>query len=264
MDNICCWEQSLIMFLSFSFAASAIYCLNDIIDVEDVRKHPVKRNRPIAKGDVSIIRAYIVSGILCCLSLAFPLLAGGDKHLYLIGIIAAYIVMNISYSLKLKQFGIIDVMIIAIGFVLRIVCGGVACDIPLSPWIVSLAFLLTLLLAFAKRRDDIVILNEQGVQMRKNVKAYNLAYLDLVLGMLTAVILVCYIMYTVSPDVIARTGSNYVYLSSIFVIGGLLRYLQLTIVVKKSGDPTDVFLHDGFLQVMIVLWVLTFIFFLYL
>lgn len=171
--------------------------------------------------------------------------------------------LNIAYCLKLKLFAIIDVFIVASGFVLRLVAGGVACDIWLSPWIVSLTFLLALFLAFAKRRDDVVQYELKGSITRKNVNRYNRAFLDQVLGLIGAIIIVCYVMYAVSPDVEARLDSQYVYVTSVFVLAGILRYLQLTIVDSRSGSPTAVLYRDRFIQSCVACWILMFMFILY-
>lgn len=148
-------------FMSFSLAASAIYCLNDIIDVEADRAHPVKCHRPIASGAISIPQAYTMMAVSMALSvmLMFLLPEGQWKT---ICVIAAYFVLNVAYCLRLKQYAIIDVCIIASGFVLRILAGGYATGVQLSKWIVLMTFLLTLFLAFAKRRDDVLKMNETG------------------------------------------------------------------------------------------------------
>ena len=257
-----CWRQSIVAFFAFSFAASAIYCLNDAIDVEADRKHPVKRLRPVASGAVSVATAIVLSGVCAAAAFALCLPAGRQFVWPMMAIIAIYLVVNVAYCLKLKQVSIIDVMLVAIGFVLRLVIGGVACDIWLSPWIVSLTFLLALLLAFAKRRDDLVIAKD-GEEMRRSVRDYNVQYLDVVLGALAAITIVCYVMYTLSAEVVARIGSEYLYVTSIFVIGGILRYLQVTIVSEHSGSPTKVLLRDWFIQAMIICWIITFLFLLY-
>ena len=161
----------VLVFFAFCFAASGIYCLNDIIDVEADRKHPEKCKRPIASGAVSQRAGYIIMAVCFIISLA--LLAfihrpdGRNGLLFLV--VGGYVVMNIAYSLKLKQLAIIDVFIIAIGFVLRVLAGGMATGIFLSHWIVLLTFLLTLFLAFAKRRDDVAALEKSGVAMRQSV-----------------------------------------------------------------------------------------------
>ena len=172
--------------------------------------------------------------------------------------------MNIAYCIKLKQIAIVDVFIIAVGFVLRILVGGFATGIYLSHWIVLMTFLLALFLAFAKRRDDVVMYEDSGVKMRKNVNRYNLAFMNQLIAVVACLTMVCYIMYTVSPEVIERFHSSYIYVTSIFVLAGIIRYLQLTIVDVKSGSPTKVLLKDHFVLACIVGWIVTFVIILYL
>ena len=252
----------ILLFFSFSFASSGIYCLNDICDAESDKKHPEKRKRPIASGAVSkkaalvltfgcFIVSYIIITILC-----------GSMKIY--GIISFYIAMNIAYCLKLKQIAIVDVFTIAVGFVLRVLVGGFATSISLSQWIVLMTFLLALFLAFAKRRDDVIMYENSGVKMRRNVNRYNLDFMNQLIVVVACLTMMCYIMYTVSPEVIERFHSSYIYLTSVFVLAGIIRYLQITMVDVKSGSPTKVLMKDHFVQGCIVGWILSFVLIIYL
>ena len=256
----------VLVFFAFCFAASGIYCLNDIIDVEADRKHPEKCKRPIASGAVSQRTGYIIMAVCFIISLALLVFIhrpdGRSGLLYLV--VGGYVVMNIAYSLKLKQLAIIDVFIIAIGFVLRVLAGGMATGIFLSHWIVLLTFLLTLFLAFAKRRDDVVALEKSGVAMRQSVNRYNLPFMNLAISIIASITMVCYIMYSVSPRVVERFNSPYVYLTSLCVLAGIIRYLQITVVDMQSGSPTKVLLKDRFIQGCVICWLVTFALILYL
>ncbi len=256
----------ILVFFAFCFAASGIYCFNDILDVEADKKHHEKCKRPIASGAVSKQAGYIVMAVCFVISMALLVLThsinGHNSLLYLV--IGGYIVMNIAYSLKLKQLAIIDVFIIATGFVLRVLAGGLATGIFLSHWIVLMTFLLTLFLAFAKRRDDVVTLEESGVAMRQSVNRYNLPFMNLAISIVASITMVCYIMYTVSPRVVERFNSPYVYLTSLFVLAGIIRYLQITVVDVKSGSPTAVMLKDRFIQGCVLCWLVTFALIIYL
>ena len=254
------WISSLAAFVSFCLAASAVYCFNDIIDVDADRRHPKKCHRPIASGLVGKGEAWVLAAILAVVSLALPLATG--KTL-VASVIAAYLLLNTAYCLWLKQHAIIDVCVIALGFVMRIIVGGVATDIVLSRWIVMMTFLLTLFLSFAKRRDDVLIMNETGEAPRKNTIHYNLTFINQAITITASMTFVCYIMYTVSPDVMAGFGTENLYLTSIFVLIGLLRYIQITVVENNSGDPTKVIIRDRFTQVIVLLWGLTFMFLIY-
>ena len=178
-------------------------------------------------------------------------------------IIGFYWLLNVAYCLALKQHAIIDVCIVAFGFVLRILAGGMATDIKLSKWIVLMTFLLMLFLSFAKRRDDVLRMNETGEAPRKNTYRYNLTFINQAITITASVTLVCYIMYTMSPETIANFHTENLYLTSIFVLLGLLRYIQLAVVDKKSGDPTKVLLHDRFIQLIVLGFGLTFLIIIY-
>ena len=180
-----------------------------------------------------------------------------------IGIIAFYYLMNIAYCIKLKQIALVDVFVIAIGFVLRILVGGFATGIWISHWIVLMTFLLALFLAFAKRRDDVVIYSETGVKARKNINRYNLEFMNQAIAIVASITMVCYIMYTVSDAVITRMKTPYLYATSIWVLAGIIRYLQLTIVDVKSGSPTKVLMKDRFVQACILGWILFFFIIIY-
>lgn len=252
----------LITALSFSFTASSIYCLNDIIDIEDDKHHPIKCNRPLASGAISIPQGYTLMVLMLILSMASTFLLY-DHQLETAGVIAFYWLLNIGYCLKLKQYAIIDVCIVAFGFVLRVLAGGVSTSIHLSKWIVLMTFLLMLFLSFAKRRDDVVRMNETGHAPRQNTIRYNLTFINQAITITSSVTLVCYIMYTVSPETIQNFHTDYLYLTSVFVLVGLLRYIQIAVVDKKSGDPTKVILRDRFTQLIVLAFGLAFLFIIY-
>lgn len=252
----------LITALSFSFAASSIYCLNDIIDIEDDKHHPIKCNRPLASGAISIPQGYTLMVLMLILSMASTFLLY-DHQLETAGVIAFYWLLNIGYCLKLKQYAIIDVCIVAFGFVLRVLAGGISTSIHLSKWIVLMTFLLMLFLSFAKRRDDVVRMNETGHAPRQNTIRYNLTFINQAITITSSVTLVCYIMYTVSPETIQNFHTDYLYLTNVFVLVGLLRYIQIAVVDKKSGDPTKVILRDRFTQLIVLAFGLAFLFIIY-
>ncbi len=253
---------SIVTFFAFSFVASAIYCFNDIIDVEADRRHPIKCHRPIASGAVSVPTAYALMVILTLLSallLFFLPQRAGETA----GIVAFYFLLNMAYCLWLKRHAIIDVCTVAFGFVLRILAGGMACEVAVSNWLVLMTFLLALFLSFAKRRDDVLRMNETGEPPRRNTIRYNLTFVNQAITVTGTVTLVCYIMYTVSPEVVSRFHAPYLYLTSIFVLVGLLRYMQLTVVDEVSGDPTKILLRDRFTQAIVVAWIMSFLLIIY-
>lgn len=251
-------------FLAFCLAASSIYCFNDIRDVASDRLHEKKRLRPIASGAVSIPAAWALMFISLLIALMCLFLLPGEAFIKVGCVIGFYYLMNLAYCVKLKHFALVDVFIIATGFVLRVLVGGFATGIWISEWIVLMTFLLALFLAFAKRRDDVVIYAATNIKARRNINRYNLEFMNQSISIVAAVTMVCYIMYTLSAEVVARMQSPYLYVSSVWVLAGLIRYLQLTIVDVRSGSPTRVLLHDRFVQGCIVGWLFTFAIILYL
>ena len=250
--------QALVAFVAFCLVSSSIYCLNDICDVREDRLHPEKCKRPIASGAVPIAGGYALMVGLLLLSVLTVVLFGGTARWPMLGIILFYFVMNVGYCLKLKRVAIVDVFIIAAGFVLRILIGGISTGIVLSQWIVLMTFLLSLFLAFAKRRDDVRIKQNTGAVTRKNVSRYNLPFLNQVLSIVGGITVVCYILYCVSDEVTSRLGSHYVYLTSIFVLAGIIRYLQLALVNEETGNPVKILLKDHFIQLSILGWIVSF------
>lgn len=262
MSNTALLLDALTTFAAFSLAASSIYCLNDIVDVEADRQHPVKCHRPIASGQVSVSAAYALMAIMLILSMTVcPMLKG--RSMAVGAVVLGYWIMNIAYCVWLKNFAIIDVCLIAFGFVLRILAGGLATGIEPSNWLVLMTFLLTLFLSFAKRRDDVLRMEATGKPPRKNTIRYNLTFINQAITISASITLVCYIMYTVSPEVTARFNSHYIYLTTIFVLVGLLRYIQIAIVDKQSGDPTKIILRDRFTQLVVLAWMASFLFIIY-
>ena len=211
----------------------------------------------------------MVKGLLLLLfmpvcSLATLLLLDTMTHTLTVGaVLVIYYVMNLLYCSKLKQYAIVDVCIIAFGFVLRVLAGSYATDIVPSKWLVLMTFLLTLFLSFSKRRDDVLRMNETGEAPRKNTTRYNLTFINQAITITASVTLVCYIMYTVSPEVVSRFHSDLLYLTSVFVLLGLLRYIQLTVVDQKSGDPTKMMLKDRFTQCVVLMWAMAFLVLIY-
>lgn len=255
--NTALYWPTTVAFIAFCLAASGVYCLNDVIDVEADRRHPRKSHRPVASGAVPVSLAWVMMAVCFVVAIAILPLVRGEFAAEAV-VIAVYIVINVAYCLRLKRVSVLDMMVVALGFVLRLLAGSFASGVELSHWIVMMTYLLALFLAVAKRRDDVVIFENTGKSMRRNIATYNLQFMNITVGMLAAMTLVCYIMYTIDPVVMARIGSNSLYLTSLWVLGGILRYLQITLVDQRSGSPTKVMVTDGFIQLCIIGWVLTF------
>ena len=255
---------TFVVFASFCLISSSIYCFNDLRDVDADRMHPKKCKRPIASGAVSIMSGYVMMLICTIGALAILPLSQSTSLPYLYLIIGAYWVMNIAYCLQLKQYALIDVTIIAIGFVMRVLIGGLATDIWISHWLVLMTFLVTLFLAFTKRNDDYRIYEQTGLKPRVSITGYNQTFINEATAIVASVTMVCYMMYTMSEDVITRLGTRYVYLTSGWVLAGMLRYLQNMIVFGLSGSPTKSLVKDHFIQFCVLGWLVSFFVIIYL
>ena len=251
--------NGLIAFVAFSLSASAVYIFNDYKDIKDDRKHPKKKHRPLASGLIDKNTALFLMIILLISGLFLMAIVSVNSLI----ILMIYVFLNILYSLKLKRIALLDVTIIAIGFVLRLFAGSFAYEISLEIWIVIMTFLLALFLALAKRRDDVLILNKSGNKMRKSIDGYNLGLIDGAMLIMSAVVIVAYLQYTTSKEIIEKFHTENLYLTTLFVIFGIMRYLQITLVEKNSGSPTEIILKDRIMQINLILWSLSFIWIIY-
>jgi decaprenyl-phosphate phosphoribosyltransferase len=247
-------------FIAFCCIASSIYIINDYRDREDDRKHPVKCKRPLASGAIAPTSALVLCGLLMIVGFA---LAWWIREKFLI-VLAIYFLVNLGYSMGLKSIAVLDIMLLAAGFVLRIKGGSVISFVPLSQWIVVMVFLLAIFMAIGKRRDDVLLKLSLGTDMRKSVKGYNLEFLNVLLALVSAVIIVAYLMYTLSPETVIRLGTYRLYYTCIFVMAGIMRYLQIIYLSADSGSPTKILYKDRFIQVTLLLWVASFVVILYL
>jgi decaprenyl-phosphate phosphoribosyltransferase len=246
-------------FMAFSLVASAVYIFNDYRDIEEDRRHPKKSLRPLASGEIGKRQGLL---IMAGLMLAGLVLMGWLSPLAT-GVLLAYVVMNIAYSLHLKYVAILDVTIIAVGFVLRLFVGSAVTGVALSAWIIVMTFLLALFLALAKRRDDVLIYLDTGKKMRRVIDGYNLQFLDAAMAIMASVVIVAYVIYTTSPESLGAMHSQYLYLTALFVILGILRYMKITFVHQDSGSPTKIVFKDRFMQLTLLGWVLSFAWILY-
>lgn len=237
----------------FCLLSSAIYVFNDWCDRAADREHPAKRTRPLASGEIApgLGLAWAAGLFAAGAGLAIVLLPAAAVQLA-----ALYVAMSALYSAWLKHIAILDVLILAIGFVLRVEVGGAAVGIALTVWIVVCTFLLALFLALAKRRDDLV--KVMSDTHRPALAGYNLQFVDTALGVTLAALLVSYLIYTTDAGVIRKFGTDKLYLTAPFVVAGVLRYLQIALVEQRSGSPTDLALGDRFLILAILGWLAVF------
>lgn len=233
--------------VAFCMLSSAVYCLNDIRDAASDRLHPYKRFRPIASGRVSSSTAGIVAALLLALSLSGAWLIGGTA---LLGVSLAYLAINLMYSWGLKRVPLIDISIVAIGFILRIFAGSIAAGCASSAWIVMVTFLLSLFLVLGKRRED-ASYSKGGM--------YSNRFIDAAMVVAGASTIVVYIIYTVLPTPSKIITSEYFYISSIPVTIGILRYLQICLVDNKGGRHSDILYKDTAIGLCILLYIAIFL-----
>jgi 4-hydroxybenzoate polyprenyltransferase len=225
------------------------------MDLEYDKNHPTKKNRPLPSGEISLRTAlYLSIGLIL-----FSLLSFFFLPLKFCLILWGYGVLQILYSLWLKKIPIVDIMSIASGFLLRIWAGAILADVPLSHWIILLTFLLANFLALGKRREDL-LLHQNGITTRENIHIYTEEFIQQGMQMLATISVVAYIMYTVSQDVIEKFGTDKLFLTSIFVILGFLRYFLVVSAERKIFDPTEILLKDRYLEGVLILWLLSFYF----
>ena len=250
-------KNGLIAFILFGVVTGCVYIINDCIDKNSDRFHPIKRKRPIASGQLNISTA--LSGVVILLSLDLFLIYRFNTDFFLIAVI--YIIINILYSVYLKRVVILDVLIIALGFVLRVLIGGVIDQIILSPWILIMTFLLSIFLGLVKRRQEIVRLNlpTDQVNTRHTLKLYNISLLDQLISLTTATTLISYIMYVLNPGIQMKFNTENLYFTIPFVVFGIFRYLYLIYTEEKGESPEEIIFSDLPFTLNIILWVIVFI-----
>lgn len=244
----------------FSLISSSVYIINDYKDLERDRLHPIKKNRPLPSGKISVSTAISVAALLAFSSLGW----GFYLSTFFGASLVCYLLINVFYSLGLKNISILDTLLVSTGFLIRTLAGGWLAEVAISQWLVIMVFLLSFFLATAKRRDDLILFKNGLAPLRTSSKAYSLDFINTILSMLAGVIIVSYIMYTISDEVAQRLKSPYLYVTALFVIAGLIRFLQIAIVENKSGSPMKIFLTDIFIQLTIGLWILSFFVLIYL
>ncbi len=252
-------ERAVIGFIAFSLVASAVYVLNDLIDAPQDRNHPDKCRRPIASGAVRPR----VARVIMLLLLALGSLTAAVLSLEMLLFTLLYFAINLAYSIELKHFAIIDISLISLGFLLRVLAGGAVTGVAVSNWLIILTFLLALILGLAKRRGEYVVAMGES-NFRKALEGYNLPFLDMAMVVCSTVSVVAYLMYCFSPEVTLRIGSDKIFYTAFFVVIGILRYLQLTLVFDKTESPTRALLRDRFLQLVLLGWIGCFVWLLYL
>ncbi|MBI4516630.1 MAG: decaprenyl-phosphate phosphoribosyltransferase [Deltaproteobacteria bacterium] len=240
-------------FAVFCLIASGAYVMNDLRDCERDRQHPDKSRRPLPAGRVGRGAALVLAAALVASGVGGAALLG----LGFAGLVALYFALQVAYTFQLKDVVILDVMAIAAGFVIRAIAGGVVIHVPVSPWLIICTFLGALFLSFGKRRHELLLLDERATEHRTSLREYSPYFLDQMMSVVTASTVVAYAIYTASPEVIHKLGSDKLYLTIPFVLFGIFRYLYLVHQREEGGNPTQLLLTDRPLLVNLLLWVLT-------
>ena len=253
--------RTLLACIIFSFISILVYIFNDYTDMEADRKHPEKRYRPLANGTVSKAKAsflfsFILIAVLCLIALGWYCYQ--ENMLYFSMAVSVYFVLNIFYSIRLKHIAIIDVFIIAFGFVLRVFSGGYITGLFVSQWTILLTFCLALVLAVGKRREELVNLRTDNEKQRESLSGYNIQLIDIALSISCTLAMISYLMFTLSPETQEKFHSR-VFYTIIFVVFGFMRYLQQTLVYNKAESPSKIIYSDRYMQVALILWLTVFL-----
>jgi 4-hydroxybenzoate polyprenyltransferase len=253
------WLKTGAAFAIFCFFSGALYLANDVLDLEEDKRHPKKSMRPLASGRMAKSEAVSAAVILAVLSLALAFVL--NRNFFIVCLV--YGILQLAYSLKLKHVVILDVFLIAAGFVIRVVAGGLVIDVPLSSWLLICTMLLALFLAMSKRRHELVLLEGNAASHRPILKEYSAYLLDQMIGVVTASTVIAYCLYTVSGETVAKFGTNNLIFTTPFVLYGIFRYLYLVHQKGKGGSPEELVIMDRPLLLDIVLWIAAVIIILY-
>lgn len=242
---------SLIGFVLFCFISSAVYLINDLVDIEKDRQHPIKGLRPLASGKINARQVIVTVVLLIGLSLPVSFMLNGAFGLVALG----YFVLNLAYCFSLKNMVIVDVFSIAAGFVLRAVAGAVIISVPITPWMYVCTLLGALFLGFSKRRHELILLSDDASKHRAILKEYTPELLDEMIAVVTSTTVMAYSLYTFTAE---SLPSNHAMMLTIpFVLYGIFRYLYLVHLRNEGGSPEEILLKDRPLLVDIALWLLT-------
>ncbi len=242
---------AIVAFIAFCALSSCAYTLNDISDREADRLNPEKRNRPLAKGDLEVSEAATFGAALAAGWFVLSIALGGG----FVAIGVMYIALQFGYSLWAKHHVVIDVIAVALGFVLRAFAGGVAIDAEVSPWLAFITFVLALLLVLGRRRHELIAMGDGAAAHRTALAQYSIRLIDQMIAIVAGATLVSYMIYTASAEVEAKLGTRHLYLTVPFVAFGILRYLYLIDERDEGGDPARLLLRDKPLLLAVILWI---------
>jgi len=253
-------NAALLAFLSFCLLSSTIYIINDIVDLDIDKLHPIKKNRPITSGRISVPVAIMIAGVLFLIVVYINIFL--EHYFQLVSL--SYFILNILYTFWFKHIVILDVFSIAGGFMLRVLGGAIVINVPASPWLIICTLFISLFLAFAKRRSEIITMEDkQNSTTRKVLDDYDLKFLDIMLVITSSGMAISYSLYTVSERTIKELNTDNLIYTTIFVLYGIFRYLYLLLKKNIGEDTAQVLLKDTPMMINIFLWVITCIIILY-
>lgn len=245
--------KTVLAFFVFCLLSGSIYVMNDIADLNEDRHHPLKSQRPLASGRLKV--SYAVWVLIFISLFSFGVSFRLSPLFFLVAF--AYFMLQLAYSLVLKHMVILDIFVVAIGFVLRVIGGAIVIDVPISPWLIVCTILLALFLSLSKRRHELVLLNEEAKNHRRILGEYSPYLLDQMISVVTASTVTAYCLYTLSEETVKKFGTKNLVLTIPFVLYGIFRYLYLIHKKKVGGNPETVFISDRPLLIAVILWVIT-------
>ncbi len=243
----------------FCLLSSAVYIFNDLIDCDKDKLHPIKKNRPLASGKISQQSAIIFMIVL----MVAGLFAAWQIRMEFLYIALVFVIFNMLYSIWLKNIVILDVMSVALSFVIRAYAGAIIIGVPASKWLLINTLLLSLFLSFGKRRHELLLLEHEAANHRRILEKYSPYLLDQMIGVVTASVVVMYMLYSFSSEVSTKLGTENLFLTIPFVVYGIFRYLYLIHKEEKGGSPTNILITDMPILVTVILWILIVIYILY-
>ena len=252
--------STIAAFVIFCFLSGAVYIFNDVTDIEKDKKHPLKSKRPLASGELSVKNALVAVAVIVAACLGASFYFGP----YFFAVAFGYLVLQLAYSLYFKYVVILDVFAIAAGFMLRVVAGAEVIGVDISSWLIICTMLLSLFLAFSKRRHELATLEDSAHEHRKVLADYSIYLLDQMISVVTASTVVCYALYTMSDETITKFGTSNLIFTVPFVLYGIFRYLYLVHKKGEGGNPENILMSDAPLIIDIFLWAAAAAFILYL
>jgi len=250
--NIDAFITVFLTFCCFCLTSSVIYIVNDWKDRENDRIHPGKKNRPLACGAISTGDAFTFAVFIVIADIIILFSLG--SHVWMV--LGAYFLMNIAYTFKLKHVVILDIIIVALGFVLRAISGGVVIEVEISSWLIVATFFLALFLVLCKRRFEMMSLGKNAINHRKNLSDYSVQLLDQMIAIVSGITILSYSLYTLSPQTIRKFNTENLILTIPFVVFGIFKYLHLIYKKQLGGKPEEILLNDRYIQLSIILWII--------